>query len=178
MRGCRPYSKEEYSLLIQLSDPRERCLIILGVRTGFRISELLSLNVEDVLGDFVYLKKSNTKGKIEGRKIPLHPEARLAIKRFVVDKTSGPLFLNRYGKRLGRISAWSAISNMHKRCGINEEGIATHSMRKTFARNIYAALDNNVVKLQQALGHKSLDSTVKYIGIDSEEISEAIRSVK
>ena len=178
MRGCRAYTTEEYAKLLETAYPRERCLIALGVRTGFRISELLSLNVEDVQGDAVYLKKSNTKGKVEGRKVPIHPEAMHAVRLYIDDRRLGPLFLNYQGTRLGRISAWEALRNTHTRASIREEGLATHSMRKTFAKNLYAALGGDLVKLQHAMGHKSIDSTSKYIGVNTDEIWNAIRNVK
>lgn len=177
MKGCRAYSVDEYQTLLKVSDPRERCLISLGVRTGFRISELLSLNVEDVLGEYIVLKKCNTKGKLEGRVVPKHPECIPYIERYLAGRTSGPLFLNRYGERLKRIAAWQALCEMHTRASIRER-VSTHSMRKTFCKNLYEKLDKNLLKLQLATGHKSIDSLVKYLAVDEGEIFDAIRKVK
>ena len=52
MAGCRPLSEYEiYQVLSVLKNKRNKLLFILGIRTGFRISELLSLTVKDVYKD-------------------------------------------------------------------------------------------------------------------------------
>jgi len=51
-------------------------------------------------------------------------------------------------------------------------------MRKTFALKVYLALDENIHKLQRAMGHRNLSSTSAYIGVDDEEIGNAIKNVK
>jgi integrase len=63
---------------------RNKALFILGVRSGFRISEILSLTVGDVLQhgkvmDHVTVARKHMKKKTEGRGVPLHPEARAAL---------------------------------------------------------------------------------------------------
>jgi integrase len=63
---------------------RNRALFVLGVRTGFRISELLSVRVGDVwqggtVGLTLTVKRPATKGRIAGRTLPLHAEARAAL---------------------------------------------------------------------------------------------------
>lgn len=176
-KGCRPYTQEEYEALKRVAEPRDRCMLVLGVRTGFRIMELLSLNVEDVVGDYVCLKKRNTKGKIEGRISPITEESKVAIRDYVGGRVAGPLFLGRGGKRLGRISAWESLCKLHSRASIRDERLGTHSMRKTFAKNMYEALSRDILKLQTAMGHKSIDSTSKYIEVNTEEIWNAIRKM-
>lgn len=50
----------------------------------------------------------------------------------------------------------------------------THTMRKTFAARVFAACNQNVFILQQALAHKSPASTVAYLDGCSDQVSEAI----
>lgn len=179
MKGCRPYSIDEYEALKRVANACEKCMLTLGVRTGFRISELLSLDVEDVSGDWVSLKKKNTKGKVEGRVVPMHPEAKAAVMEYVGERKEGPLFLGkRDRKRIGRITAWKILCELHTRASIREEGLGTHSMRKTFAQNLYLLLNKDLVKLQSAMGHKNIDSTAKYISFCQEDIWNAIRNSK
>jgi integrase len=88
MKGCRPLTEEEV-LLAQRSfggvyAARDKALFLLGVKSGFRISELLSLRVGDVsqhgrLVDRVTVPRRAMKGKQESRTVLLHPDAKAAL---------------------------------------------------------------------------------------------------
>jgi len=63
---------------------RDKALFLLGVKSGFRISELLSLRLGDVaqhrrLVDRVIVQRQHVKNKQEGRTVLLHPEAKAAL---------------------------------------------------------------------------------------------------
>jgi integrase len=67
---------------------RDRTLFILGLSTGGRISELLSLRVKDVWQyslpvDTIYFRKSHTKGKRHGRGVPIKTAAKNAIQELI-----------------------------------------------------------------------------------------------
>ena len=88
MRGCRPLSDAEVKQVAKSFSgtyaKRNKALFILGVRTGFRISELLSLLVGDVLQhgkilDRITVQRRNMKGKTQGRTIRVHPGAKAAL---------------------------------------------------------------------------------------------------
>jgi integrase len=92
MRGCRPLTDAEVSLVAKSFGgtfaARNRALFIVGHRTGFRISELLSLHVGDVMQhgkilDQIGVQRRHMKGgkagKTSGRTVKLHPEARAAL---------------------------------------------------------------------------------------------------
>jgi integrase len=92
MRGCRPLSDEELVLVAKsfagTFAKRNKALFVVGHRTGFRISELLSLRVGDVLQHGRIVEelsvqrrhmKGGKAGKTSGRTIKLHPEARAAL---------------------------------------------------------------------------------------------------
>jgi integrase len=53
MRGCRPLKEREIQRILKSLDgryaARDRALILLGIKSGFRISELLSLRLSDVM---------------------------------------------------------------------------------------------------------------------------------
>jgi hypothetical protein len=51
-------------------------------------------------------------------------------------------------------------------------------MRKTFAHGVYKALGRDLVNTQRALGHKNVNSTVSYLGFETDaEIHKAILSL-
>jgi integrase len=80
MKGCRPLSDEEITLISRSFGgtyaARDRALFILGLKSGFRISELLSLRVGDVLQhgrlvDQVTVRRAHMKQQTEGRTVPI-----------------------------------------------------------------------------------------------------------
>ena len=88
MKGCRPLTDEEVDLLQQsfggVYAERDKALFLLGVKSGFRISELLSLRVGEVsqhgrLVDRVTVQRRHMKKQREGRTVLLHPEAKAAL---------------------------------------------------------------------------------------------------
>ena len=89
--ACRPLSDEEVGRVVESFSGRyalrDKAMFIVGIRTGYRISELLSLRIRDVLRpdgeimDSVTVARRNVKGKTRGRTVPLHPEAKEALRR-------------------------------------------------------------------------------------------------
>src|SRR5437016_4989147 len=88
MKGCRPLTEPEVEILQQsvggVYAARDRALFLLGVKSGFRISELLSLQLGDVwqhgrLVERVTVQRRHMKKKLEGRTVLLHPEAKAAL---------------------------------------------------------------------------------------------------
>ncbi|WP_219717734.1 tyrosine-type recombinase/integrase, partial [Clostridioides difficile] len=68
------------------------------------------------------------------------------------------------------------IKGAAEKVGI-KENVATHSLRKTFARHIYDEEENKTYALElirKILGHKTIEMTRRYIGIDKDEEVKAI----
>jgi len=191
MKGCRSYTVTELQKIIDYKNGkytnRDKCLILLGIATGLRISELLSLTVEDVsnngnINKNIYLKKSNVKNKIEGYSLSIPEYARDIIYDYLTDRENAtpnePLFLSRKGdKAITRIQAYRIINDVSSKLGI-EGKIGTHTLRKTFARRVYELTKGNYFKCQKALRHKSLNSTVSYISIEEEELQKEIANME
>src|SRR5688572_3627310 len=98
MRGCRALSDDEVALVSKSFSgtyaARDKALFVLGVKSGFRISELLSLTVGDVWqhGQFVErvaVQRRHMKGKTQGRSVILHPEAKGALARWLMTLQCG-----------------------------------------------------------------------------------------
>jgi integrase len=201
MKGCRPFSDEEVKLMAKSFSgryaARNKALFTLGVRSGFRISEMLSLAVGDVFQhgkvvDHVTVDRRHMKKKTEGRGVPLHPEARAAISVWLdvlarqlklahakdLDPAS-PVFCSRVreddGTRraVARETAWRILEAA---VGANEltGKIGTHSMRKTFASRMYDKLGKDLVKVQHAMGHRNINSTASYLSFREEDVVNAI----
>ena len=196
MKGCRPLTTEEVDLVSKsfggMYAKRDTALFLLGVKSGFRISELLSLRLGDViqagrLVDRVRVQRRHMKKKTEGRTVLLHPDAKLALAEWV-DELKTPslsptsrstyLFRSRKGRNrpISRIHAWRAIREAYESNELRGP-LGTHSMRKTFANRVYDALEHDLVKTQRALGHKNINSTVQYLSFREEEIDAAILAI-
>ena len=90
------------------------------------------------------------------------------------------LFHSRKGnghQPIDRSHAWRIIKNAAFNCGIHGK-IGTHSMRKTFASNMFDLLDGNIGEVQKALGHKKIDSTMQYLDFKQQNIDEAITKLE
>ncbi len=184
MPGCRRLTDNEIvSMLQALETPRDKCLFILGLFSGFRISELLSLHVSDViengsLKDRINVRRKDMKGKIKGRSVVMHPNS----KPFILEAIQGlsldsPLFPSRKGSGpLTRHGAHAILKLAYKKANIRGK-VATHTMRKTFANKVFEKLNRDLYKTMRALGHDRSENTVRYLEIDQPEIDAAIISI-
>jgi site-specific recombinase XerD len=163
---------------------RDRALVVLGVRSGLRASELLALKVSDVwtgatTRERIYLGRRNAKGKTRGDSIVLHPKAAAAITKWIEcrEAVSGGdwLFPSQRcpGRALGRKSAWAILHKALLLSGV--EGMAgTHCLRKSFAKNVYSALGGDLFRLSRAMRHTSPLTTLCYLSFQQPEIDNAI----
>ena len=192
MKGSRPLTDEEIELILKSFKgrfaARDRALFTLGVKTGLRISEILSLKISDIfqhgrIVERVYVQRKNIKGKTHGRTVLLHPEVKQAVALWLNESAEIPsdytyLFKSRKGSNqpISRKQAWRILDTLISRVGLSGK-FGTHTMRKSFAKKIYELLDHDLVKTQKSLGHVSIQSTVSYLSFDQGEIDNAILSL-
>lgn len=186
MAGTRPLSKQEIDqVLALLETQRDKTLFILGVKSGFRISELLSIRVKDIIQNNrvvnkIRVTRSNMKTN-KTRDVILHPLAKEYILNLIhQDKLESHhyLFKSRKGdnKPITRIQAWNVLKQAFNEANLTGP-TGTHSLRKTFATGTFKALGHNLIATQKALGHSSINSTIAYLPIDEEEVDNAILSL-
>lgn len=198
MKGCRPLDMAEVGrALDRLRGTRlamrDRCLVQMGLYTGFRISELLSLRVGDVVRDGrvlerLLVERKNMKGKRQSRDVVLNERARAALRAWLpvlyAWRDNGPdlyLFQSTRGGRLTRRQAGRIMERLAKDLALPPR-VATHSLRKTFAGAIYQrGLDTwtpgeelPVRVVMKALGHRSVDATERYLGLDVRQVDGAV----
>lgn len=189
MKGCRPLTEIETKAVLEalgktLYPKRNQALFMVGLKTGFRISELLSLRVSNVfhggnLTNEIGVARRYMKKKREGRTVPfLNEEARGYLQAWLTELgTANPdrfLFPSREGENeaLDRRSAWSVLTKAFDSCSLSGK-LATHTMRKTFAKEMHELLGGNLHHLQVAMGHADINSTTKYIQVDEKKIMDA-----
>lgn len=161
------------------SDPvrvRDRAMLELLYATGARISELINLDLDDLVDPtLVRLFGKGAKERI----VPVGGYAQKALQAYLVrtrpklvgqGKGTPALFLNQRGGRLSRQSAWSIISEAARVAEIPGE-ISPHTLRHSFATHLLeGGADVRVV--QELLGHSSVATTQIYTLVTVDRLRE------
>ena len=194
MKGCRPLTDQEADAIAEsFVGPyaaRDQAVFTLGRYTGERISAILKLRVGDVvqagrLTDAIIYRRANRKGKTESRTVALHPKAKKALAAWINQLSKGTIltaddyvFRSRKGtnRPISRVQFHRILKEAIQPNELTGK-IATHSMRKTFADHVYQALDRDIFRLQKAMGHKNINSTVQYLSFNEADIDKAIKGM-
>ena len=149
---------------------RDLLLFVMGTNTGLRVSDILALNVEDVRDkDFIDIIEKKT-GK--RKRFPINEKIKTIIQGYTINKKlDEPLFKTRYRNRMERTYAYKLVRYACHKVGIQGQ-IGTHTMRKTFGYHHYHKF-KDVALLQKIFNHYSPSTTLRYIGIDQEEINNS-----
>lgn len=149
---------------------RDLLLFTIGINCGLRVSDILALNVGDVKGkDFIKLVEKKT-GKF--KKIPINKKLRPMFTEFTRGKAKDlPLFMTKFHNRLNRVSAYNIIRNACEESGLDDT-FGTHTMRKTFGYHHYQKF-RDVAMLQKIFNHSSPQITLRYIGIEQDQINKS-----
>ena len=182
MKGTRPLDNNEIRLVSACFtgtfEVRNRGLFLLGVSTGGRISELLSLQIGDVyqnekaVTDLLF-DKSIVKGGEVSRTVPVNIDGRRAIDQLIEwhreqyqnTEPSRPLFPSRQKSGsvpMHRQTAHDILKTAFTGAGLNGK-LATHSLRKSFAQRVYEQ-SGDIFLVQELLGHKNVSTTQRYLG--------------
>jgi integrase len=182
MQGCRPLTDEEVDNVKRSFHGRyrlrNRAFFLLGVRSGFRLSELLSLRIRDVwqhggMVDAITVQRRAMKGKQRSRTVPLHREAKAALAEWLIELGTKDPAAKVFD--LSSVGAWKFLKAAFDANQLQGH-VSTHSMRKTFAAKVYERLDRNLAETAEALGHASVQSTISYLSFDRKRIEAAILS--
>ena len=195
MKGTRPLDNDEIrsvsTCFTGTFAVRNRGLFLLGVSTGGRISELLSLSVGDVyqnrkpVTDLLY-SKAIVKGGEVSRSVPVNADGRRAIDELVnwhrehyrSIASKRPLFpsLHKSGTlSMHRQTAHAILKTAFIEAGLNGH-IATHSLRKSFAQRLYDKT-GDIYMVQELLGHRNISTTQKYLGVNYADAKAAVESI-
>ena len=195
MKGTRPLDNDEIrrvsACFTGMYEVRNRGLFMIGVSTGGRISELLSLTIGDVyqnrsaVTDLLF-QRSIVKGGEVSRAVPVNADGRRAIQalidwhrrhyRSVASKR--PLFPSRHKSgtvALHRQTAHDILKNAFIAAGLNGK-LATHSLRKSFAQRLYDKT-GDIYMVQELLGHRNISTTQNYLGVNYADARAAVESI-
>lgn len=184
MSPRRPFSNAELASIQQLPHSRTKTLLICGILTGYRISELLSWRIKDVYNGIAIRHKVTVearymKNKHSPRTVILHPAARSILATLIQPDTNPLQYVFRSREGINQpICLDTANRNIKSVCAIEgiSERIGTHSMRKTYARLLYRASGNDIIVLKEGLGHRDVKTTQKYLEVEEGKV-DALMSV-
>mgnify|MGYP001134470551 CR=1 FL=1 len=154
---------------------RDRAMLELLYATGIRVSELISLDENDLnLAGGVL--RCTSKGR--ERVIPLYQTAIRALQKYVaeirpklVGEADEPaLFVNMSGERMSRQGFWKLIKYYQEKAGI-EKDITPHTLRHSFATHLLAN-GADLRAIQEMLGHADISSTQIYSRLLNQRIKD------
>lgn len=196
--SARRFTPAEISLLeshfLAQGRHRDRMVLVVGTNIGYRITELLTWTVGQVLNREVEIAHEITitrallkggsgvrKRSVRSRRVVLNERARGTIREYLASLSHVPppgeyLFRSRQGdnRPLYRAQAHDILKDACLACGIDETRISTHSLRKTFVRAVYDASGHNLIRTQHIVGHSSPVVTAHYLKSTQSELDELI----
>jgi integrase/recombinase XerD len=160
----RAISTEDIQILLEvLCNVRDRAMILLLLRTGMRIGELLEVKINDISFSerkiLIYQGEKN----YQGRAVYYSKDAEHALQEWleIRNKYTVHLFPGQKGRQLSYSTAWNVMRNSLKRADLCHKGYSLHSLRHTFATDMLNA-GMRLEVLQQLLGHQDIEITMKY----------------
>ncbi|KAB7670734.1 tyrosine-type recombinase/integrase [Bacillus sp. B1-b2] len=157
--------------ILRKQSQRDLLLFVLGINTGIRVSDLLSLKVKDVIDDegmkeFLYITDSEeTKAYYLNGKV--HVELEKYMKEQVLLEEDFLFKSKKNAQAITRQQAYRIINKAAKLVGITGK-IGMHTLRKTFGYHAYRK-GIAISILMDIYNHHSPSETLKYIGINKED---------
>ncbi|MBB6218198.1 integrase [Anaerosolibacter carboniphilus] len=183
-KPANPIKEKEAVLDIQdylkLKCERNYMLFVIGIATGYRAGDLVKLKVRDIKGalengyfEILEGKKANSKNirkeNIKPRIVKVIHNLEVLLRKYIKNKKDYEyLFTSRKGKN--KHITVDQVTRILKDAGdeFGLKNITAHSMRKTYAYSIYEQSGYNITLVKDMLGHRSIEETRRYIGLDKE----------
>lgn len=160
------------------SDPkgcRDKAMLELLYATGIRVSELISLDTQDVNLSAGFLR---CRGKNKERMVPLYKAAVRALAVYVNEvrpqlleaPNETALFVNMNGERMSRQGFWKIVKCYQEKAGIRKD-ITPHTLRHSFAAHL---LENgaDLKSIQKMLGHADISATQIYTQVVNQQLRD------
>ena len=177
-------STKEVELLLEqptdtdLKGIRDKAMLEFAYATGMRVTEIISLNIEDVdLKEGTVMCKNGSRT----RTIPLGKMSLDALKEYIEDarnilvktEKEQALFVNLNGRRLTRQGFWKIIKYYKEQAHI-EKDITPHVLRHSFATHL---LQNgaDLKSIQMMLGHSDISSTQVYMQFQNDGLNDVYK---
>ncbi len=168
-------------------DHRDFCMTVFFLNCGMRLSELVAIDLNDVIQNTEFDPENNTtnvfysvkvlgKGNKE-RIVYLNDQCVAAWKNYTQlrpdIKGENALFVSKFGKRISNRRVEQIIEARLRLCGLSGKGISVHKLRHTAATLMYQnGVDVRVLK--EVLGHENLNTTQIYTHVVNKQMRDAV----
>lgn len=157
---------------------RDRAVLELLYGVGLRASEVCAARVTDLsVADMSVFVRRAKRG--ENRRLPLPPTSIAALARYLSEarprltrsgQDGGALVVTYAGRPIQRGDVWSLVSKAAKRAGFRAY---PHALRRALATHLVRS-GVSVRAVQLLLGHQSLETTQRYVGVDRNDLRAAV----
>jgi len=176
IRRRKSMTREDSIVFISvINDMRDKCIVLIGLTTGLRPSEILNLNMEDIDLEKQTIQIRNTKGhrdRIVFVQDMIKPYLKIYLKERERYAKSKAVFTSyRSGRRISLKRVEYLFDKYSKEAGVK---CTPHMLRHTFA-TLFIQNGGDIKILKELLGHRDIKTTERYIHECSEMIREGYR---
>jgi site-specific recombinase XerD len=159
-------------------------MIVLTYKHGMRASETCNLKLDDIDLHSESVVVRRLKGSLttlqplyRHRGMPLLDEV-AALKAWMKERSNHGLdylFTSQKGGRLHRLQFFRVFRACALQAGLSRDKAHPHSLKHSLASYLVAQ-NTNLALVKQALGHKSISSTIVYVGISDKQAAQAVQT--
>lgn len=184
MKFVQPIKDEEIiegiKVYLRRRSIRNYLLFCMGIYSGLRVSDLLSLQVKAVRGKtHISIKESKNK---KDKKFVIHHSYSEVLERYIAKmKDDDYLFASRQqktkskikGRPIHRTTVYKMLNSVAEYFGLTE--IGCHTLRKTWGYRLYAQDPENLAFLMDMFNHSKQSITLRYLGLTQAAMDRAIQ---
>ena len=159
---------------------RNRLIIEMALGTGLRVSDLANLNIGDI-----HIRKgqnslivNNGKGD-KDRVVGFNNKLKTLIQEYLDYRKSmsSYLFASERGEKMTRFGVGRVFKTMAAKAGLDSKH-SIHTLRHTYATNLYKASGYNLRMVQKQLGHSSITTTTVYSDVLNQDLTDALENLE
>jgi len=159
---------------------RNRLIIEMALGTGLRVSELANLKIDDI-----HIRKgqnslivNNGKGD-KHRVVGFNNKLKTLIQEYLDYRKSmsSYLFASERGEKMTRFGVGRVFKTMAAKAGLDSKH-SIHTLRHTYATNLYKASGYNLRMVQKQLGHSSITTTTVYSDVLNKDLEDALENLE
>ena len=159
---------------------RNQLIIEVALGTGLRVSELANLKIDDLhlgKGQNTLIVKNGKGGK--DRVVAFGSKLKTLIQKYLDYRVTCSKFLfhSERGEQMTRFGIGRVFKTIAEKAGIAEHH-SIHSLRHTYATNLYKASGYNLRLVQKQLGHSSITTTSVYSDVINQDLEDALANME
>ena len=159
---------------------RNRLIIEMALGTGLRVSELANLKVDDIhirKGQYSLTVNNGKGGK--HRVVGFNNKLKTLIQEYLDYRKSmsSYLFASERGEKMTRFGVGRVFKTMASKACLDSKH-SIHTLRHTYATNLYKASGYNLRMVQKQLGHSSITTTTVYSDVLNQDLTDALENLE